>query len=34
MYLRDQIITTEVNIARCFNFDVVQRRNAKAAESA
>lgn len=25
-FLRDQIITTEVNIARIFNFDVRRRR--------
>jgi prefoldin subunit 5 len=33
MFLRDQITTTEVNIARVFNYDVVQRRKQKAAET-
>ena len=28
-FLRDQITTTEVNMARVFNWDVKQRRNAK-----
>ena len=28
-FLRDQITTTEVNMARVFNWDVKQRRDAK-----
>jgi len=31
--LRDQITTTEVNMARVFNWDVKERRKAKAAEA-
>ena len=31
--LRDQITTTEVNMARVFNWDVKERRKQKAAES-
>ena len=30
-YLRDQITTTEVNMARVFNWDVKERRKQKAA---
>lgn len=30
-FLRDQITTTEVNIARIFNYDVMARKKAKAA---
>lgn len=30
-FIKDQITTTEVNIARIFNYDVKQRRAARAA---
>lgn len=33
-FLRDQVITAEVNLARVYNYDVKQRRAAKLAESA
>ena len=29
LYLKDQITTTEVNIARTYNFDVIRRREEK-----
>jgi hypothetical protein len=32
-FLRDQVITTEVNMARVFNFDVKSRRAATKAET-
>lgn len=32
-FLKDQITTTEVNIARIFNYDVKQRRLKKKAEA-
>ena len=32
-YLRDQITTTEVNMARVFNWDVKERRKKKDAEA-
>ena len=34
MFLRDQITTCEVNLARCFNYDVVVRKKQKAEEAA
>jgi hypothetical protein len=33
MFLRDQITTTEVNQARCFNYDVVMRKKRLEEES-
>lgn len=34
MFLRDQITTTEVNVSRCWNFDVTQRAAKKEEEAA
>ncbi len=33
-FLKDQITCTEVNVARAYNFDVVQRREAKRKQAA
>ena len=34
LYLKDQLTTTEVNMSRSYNFEVAQRRAAKAAQAA
>ena len=33
MFLRDQITTSEVNRARCFNYDLLERKKQKAEDS-